>query len=190
MKRLSSVLILGLALMAAPAALAADTYKIDPVHTSLYFRIMHLDIAWVHGRFNQVEGAFVIDGKDPAKNSAEITVKAANVDTAVKKRDDHLRSPDFFHAEKHPLITFKSTAFEKAGGNTLRVSGDLTLLGVTRPVTFTVEKTGEADDPWDNHRMGFHSTFTVKRSDYGMDKMLDLVGDEAEVTFSVEGIRE
>ena len=172
-----------------PAA-AAETYKLDPAHTSIVFRVKHLGVAYVYGRFNGPSGSFVFDEKSPANNSIEIQVSAQNVDTAVEKRDNHLRSPDFFNAADHPVIEFKSTAVKKAGNGNYEISGNLTLLGKTKPLTVKARQTGEGKDPWGNYRRGFEASFTVKRSDFGMNFMMSAAGDEVKLTVSVEGIRQ
>lgn len=185
-------LIIVLILMASisyPAA-AADTYKLDPEHTSVVFRVKHVNVAYVYGRFNGPTGSFVIDANSPGNSSIEIQVNAQNVDTAVEKRDNHLRSPDFFDAGEHPVINFKSTSVKKTDPDNYEVSGNLTLLGKTRPIRIKVRQTGEGQDPWGNYRRGFETSFTVKRSEFGMNFMMGGVGDEVLLTVSVEGIRQ
>jgi polyisoprenoid-binding protein YceI len=172
-----------------PAA-AAETYKLDPAHTSVVFRIKHLGVAYVYGRFNGPTGSFVFDESSPSKNSIQMQVDAQNVDTAVQKRDNHLKSPDFFNAGEHPLITFKSTSVKKSGADTYEITGDLTLLGKTKPITVKARQTGTGKDPWGNFRRGFEASFTVNRSDFGMDFMMKVVADDVLLTVSVEGIRQ
>lgn len=179
-------LVLGLAM----PALGADSYKVDPAHTYILFKVKHLDVGYSYGRFNQPSGQFAFDDNDPTKSSIMMEVEAKNVDTDVDKRDNHLRSPDFFDVEKHPRITFKSTAVKKMNDGNYEVTGDLTLLGVTRPVTVQAMDTGSGKDPWGNYRRGFESTFTIKRSVFGMEFMMGGVSDDVEITVSVEGIRE
>jgi len=172
-----------------PAA-AAETYKLDPAHTSVVFRIKHLGVAYVYGRFNGPTGAFVFDESSPSKNSIQMQVDAQNVDTAVHKRDNHLKSPDFFNAGEHPLITFKSTSVKKSGKDSYEITGDLTLLGKTKPITVKALQTGTGKDPWGNYRRGFETSFTISRSDFGMDFMMKVVADDVLLTVSVEGIRQ
>jgi polyisoprenoid-binding protein YceI len=172
-----------------PAA-AAETYKLDPAHTSVVFRIKHLGVAYVYGRFNGPTGAFVFDESSPSKNSIQMQVDAQNVDTAVQKRDNHLKSPDFFNAGEHPLITFKSTSVKKSGKDSYEITGDLTLLGKTKPITVKALQTGTGKDPWGNYRRGFETSFTISRSDFGMDFMMKVVADDVLLTVSVEGIRQ
>ncbi|MBU2489461.1 MAG: YceI family protein [Proteobacteria bacterium] len=182
-------LALALALAAVPGQ-AADTYTLDPVHTSLVFSIKHLGVSWVWGRFNQVEGSYVLDRKDEAACSVSLTVDAASVDTHVEKRDEHLRSADFFNVEKFPKITFTSTSLKSNGPCCGEITGDLTLLGVTRTITAPVRMTGEGADPWGGFRTGFSTEFTLNRSDFGMTSFLPkMVGDTVNLTLDVEGTR-
>ena len=168
---------------------AAETYKLDPDHTAVIFRVKHLGVAYVYGRFSGPTGSFVFDESSPANSSIEIQVDAKNVDTAVAKRDNHLKSPDFFDAGEHPLIKFKSTSVKKSGPDSYEVSGNLTLLGKTQPVTVKALQTGNVKDPWGNFRQGFETSFSIKRSDFGMDFMMGVAGDDVLLTVSVEGIR-
>lgn len=170
--------------------LGAESYNVDPAHTYIMFRAKHLDIGYSYGRFNEPSGRFTFDDANPSNNMIEMTVEAKNLDTDNEKRDKHLRSPDFFDTESHPRIAFKSKSIKKVNPNNYEVFGDLTLLGTTKPVTLTAVATGEGKDPWGNYRRGFETTFTIKRSDFGMNFMLDGVSDEVELTVSVEGIRQ
>jgi len=179
----------GLLALSGAMAPAADTYNVDPVHSAIVFRVQHLGVSDAFGRFNDPTGYFKIDEANPGKNSVMISVKAANVDTANNRRDKHLRSPDFFNIEEHPAIMFKSRKFEKTGMNTYRVTGDLTLLGVTKPLTVTAIRVGSGKDPWGGYRTGFTTEFTIRRSEFGMDFLLDGVGDEVHITVSIEGKR-
>jgi polyisoprenoid-binding protein YceI len=174
----------------AVSASAADTYKFDPVHSSLVFRVKHLDIAYVYGRFNNLTGTLTIDENNPSKNAVRASVEAANVDTDNDKRDDHLRSPDFFNIEKHSRVFFESTSFERTGADTYRVKGNLTLLGVTRPIEVTARHTGSGKDPWGGYRTGYETTFTIQRSDFGMDYLLGGVADEVTIILAVEAVRQ
>ena len=174
---------------AVSGAQAADTYEVDPVHTAALFKVKHVGVSYTYGRFNDVKGTIVIDAANPAASKVDITIQAASVDTFDQKRDAHLRNPDFFDAKQFPVLTFASTAFKKVDDTTVEIAGDFTLHGVTKPITVTAKKIGEGKDPWGGYRIGFESTFTVKRSDYGMSKMLDAVGDEVTITFATEGIR-
>lgn len=185
-----AILIFTLVVVFSASAYAAESYKFDPAHTSVVFRVKHLGVAYVYGRFNGPTGSFVFDESSPAKNAIEVQVNVKDVDTAVDKRDNHLRSPDFFNAAEHPLIYFKSTSVKKIDQQTYEVSGNLTLLGKSRPISVKAQDTGSGKDPWGNFRRGFETSFKIKRSEFGMNFMLDGVSDEVMITFSVEGIRQ
>lgn len=166
------------------------TYDVDAVHSSVVFRIKHLNAAYFYGRFNEIAGTFVLDDADPARGSFDVQVKVASVDTANADRDKHLKSPDFFDAEQFPLITFKSRSVKKAGETTLEVAGDLTLHGVTRPLTVKIERTGSGTGMRGEFRGGWETVFEIKRSDFGMTKLIGPVGDEVRLIVSVEGVRQ
>ena len=179
----ASLIVLALALALAPASVrAADTYKVDPVHSSLVFKIKHLDTAYLWGRFNNLEGTVVADGDVP--KSVEFSVNTESVDTGNAKRDAHLKSPDFFSAKEFPKITFKSNSVKPAGDNKFEVTGDLTLHGQTRPLTAVVERTGTSTQQ--GQKVGYYTSFTVKRSDFGMSGMIPMVGDEVELHLGTE----
>ena len=186
-----TVLVVGMLVILSVPAFAAETYKLDPGHTSIVFRVKHLEIAYVYGRFNGPTGSFVFDESSPSKSSIEMQAEAKNVDTAVEKRDTHLKSPDFFNAAEHPMVSFKSKSVKKLDDTTYEVSGDLTLLGKTRPITVKAQATGAGKDPWGNYRRGFETSFSIKRSEFGMGFMVGKgVSDEVNLTVSVEGIRQ
>lgn len=181
---------LSLGFAVTPATVhAADTYAVDPVHTAALFKVKHVGVSYTYGRFNDISGTIVFDAADPAASKVDITIQAASVDTDNQKRDAHLANPDFFDAKQFPVLKFVSTAFKKVDDSTFDVTGDFTLHGVTKPIAIKVVKIGEGKDPWGGYRIGFESTFTIKRSDYGMTKMMDAVGDEVTVTFATEGIK-
>ena len=172
------------------ALFAAETYSVDTAHTYVMFRVKHLGVGYSYGRFNGPAGKFVFDESSPSNCSIEMQVKTNDVDTQVEKRDNHLKSPDFFNAAEHPAISFKSTSVKKISSNTYEVAGNLTLLGKTRPISMKASHTGAGEDPWGKYRRGFESTFTIKRSEFGMNFMLKGVSDEVDITVSVEGIRQ
>jgi polyisoprenoid-binding protein YceI len=181
--------ILGLLFTASNPVAAADVYKVDPVHSAISFKIKHLGISYVRGRFNNAAGTITFDPKVPAKSSVEISVKVDDIDTFNAKRDKHLRSPDFFHAKKYPLITFRSETVKSAGEGTYEVGGQLSFHGVTRPLTVQVTHIGSVKDPWGGYRAGFETEFKVKRSDFGMTKLMNSAGDEVHLSINIEGIR-
>ena len=172
------------------ALFAAETYSVDTAHTYVMFRVKHLGVGYSYGRFNGPTGKFVFDESTPSNCSIEMQIKANDIDTMVDKRDNHLRSADFFNATEHPAISFKSTSVKKISDNMYEVAGNLTLLGNTRPISMKASDTGAGKDPWGKFRRGFETTFTIKRSEYGMNFMLNGVSDEVDITVSVEGIRQ
>jgi polyisoprenoid-binding protein YceI len=184
--RLALALAIGLF---APAALAADTYNIDPVHSTVIFGISHLGFSYTFGRFEDVSGDFALDDATPANSKATLVARIDSVDTNAEKRDTHLKSPDFFDAKQFPTLTWTGKTFTHNADGTWSVTGDLTMHGVTRSVTVPVKKVGEGNDPWGGHRAGYLSEFTVKRSDFGMNFMSDKIGDEVRLIVSVEGIK-
>ena len=131
-----------------------------------------------------------IDDKTPANSVVEIYAKTKNIDTFNSERDNHLRSPDFFDAKKFDIISFKSKSFTKVSKDMYEVTGDLALHGVTRPLTVKVQRIGSGKDPWGGFRIGFETTFTIRRSDFGMNFMMEGVGDEVRIILSIEGIRQ
>ena len=169
--------------------LAGKTYQVDPDHTYLLFKVKHLKIVNSHGRFHGPTGKMVWDDVNPSKSSINISVSANNIDTDVDKRDRHLRSPDFFNVKKYSTITFESTNVKRLAPDLFEVTGGLTILGKTLPVTVKVRQTGFGIDPWGKFRRGFETQFTIKRSDWGMDFMLNNVSDEVVLNISVEMIR-
>jgi len=177
-----------IALMAWPAAAAPASYEVDLAHSTLLFRIKHLDLGYVYGRFNDFSGSFVVDDANPSNAKVEITARIESVDTGNEKRDQHLKSPDFFNVAQFPTMTFRSTSVAKAGDG-YTVTGTLDLHGITKSVAIKMTKVGEGKDPWGNERIGFEGQMSFERSDFGMDKMQEAVGDTVWVTVAVEGIK-
>ena len=168
----------------------AEQYKVDPVHSSIVFKSKHIETSYVFGRFNEFGGTVNVDS-DPSKMSFDVTAKVESIDTGNAKRDTHLKSPDFFSAKEFPEIKFKSTSVKsasgsKAGGEAYEVTGDMTLHGVTKPITVTIQKVGQSNNPQFGERAGFFATFTVKRSDFGMSGMTQAIGDEVELAVAFE----
>lgn len=168
---------------------APETYDIDPVHSTVEFKIRHLGISWVTGSFGTFSGTAVLDPEKPEASTVNVTVKAESVDTRNAKRDAHLKNPDFFNTEKFPELSFKSSKVEKSGENKYKVTGDFTLLGVTKPVTFEVTGTDLVDGMQGEKRRGGETTFTIKRSDFGMTKNIGPIGDEVQITLAFSGIK-
>ena len=181
-----SLMALAIGVVFSFPAIGAEKYKVDPTHSSLIFKVKHLDIAYVYGRFNSLSGMVIIDEEEIGNSSVEITVKTKAVDTSKGQRDKLLRGPDFLNIKEFPVVSFKSSELKKTGSDTLEVSGDLTLLGVTQPLTVTVYETGKGRDPFGGVRRGFETTFSIRRTDFGMRKMLSLVAEEVSITLSVE----
>ncbi len=178
------------ALLAAVPAFAADTYDLDPVHCTFLFKIKHMGVSYTYGRFNESSGTFTLDAENPANNQIAVEVKTASIDTAVEARDKHLRSPEFFNVEAFPTMSFESTSFKKIDDTHFEVTGDLTIHGVTKSITTTAEFVGIAKGMKGETRAGLETTFTIDRTDFGMDTMVGPVGAEVELTVSVEGIRQ
>ena len=154
-------------LFAAGLAFSADTYQVDPNHTTVQFSAKHLLISTVSGKFKEFAGTIVYDDKDITKSSVTGTIKAASLDTGVADRDNHLRSADFFDVEKYPEIAFRSTKIEKSGDG-LMVTGMLTLKDATKEVKFPATVSGPIKDPWGNVRLGFSFGLEINRMDYGI----------------------
>ncbi len=174
-----------------PAAGAkADSYSVDGVHSSIIFRIQHLGVSYFYGRINHPAGKFTFNPEDPAAGSFEITAKAENVDSGNAKRDEHLKSVDFFNAKQFPDITFKSTMVRKRGEGAYEVAGNLSLHGVTRAIAVDLKHVGCATDPKGTARCGFDATFSIKRSEFGMDFMQGPLGDEVKLMAGIEGVRQ
>jgi len=185
----SALLLLPLALQAAPAK-----FVVDEEHFSMSFEIMHVGYAPVMGMFRDVEGEFEYDEETGELSSGKLMFKAASVFTNHEKRDDHVRNKDFLNAGAHPDITFVVTGFEKTGDNTGTVTGDLTLLGQTRPVDIDVTLNKAAEYPFghEEYTLGISAETVIKRSDWGMTYGVDngMVGDEVTLRFGFEAIKE
>ena len=193
MRRLISVwslaLVIGTLVCAGgSSASAADEYAYDLVHSSVSFKARHLDISWIHGRFNEVEGRFSLDREDPSKSKFELTIKTDSVDTANKARDEHLRQPDYFDTKQFPTIEFKSTSTKAIKGG-YEVTGDFTMHGTTKKVTLVLLG-GKEHDFKGVKRVAFSTELSLKRSDYGFDKnAIGPIGDEALILIDCEGVR-
>lgn len=188
-KMLKLLPVLALLTVFTASAAESGTYKLDPSHSMAIFRVKHFDISYTYGRINNPEGTVVFDAADAAKCSVEVTIKAANVDTDNEKRDAHLKNPDFFDADKHPTLSFKSKSVKK-DGDAYMVTGDFTLLGVTKELTVKASLTGSNKHEKMGERIGFESTFDIKRSDFGMNKLIPGASDEVRITISLEGVKQ
>jgi len=167
------------------------TFAVDKTHSEAIFQVRHL-VTKVRGRFTDLGGSIAFDEASPEQSAVSFTIQAASIDTGTPDRDAHLRSEDFFHVEKHPAITFVSTAIKAAGGAEYEVTGDLTMRGVTRRITLPVTYLGKARDPWGNEKIGFETETTINRKDYGLmwNAALEtggfLVGDEVKISVSIQ----
>lgn len=194
MKRIRTALLAVITVLAlAPQAMAeTKTYTIDPDHSNMGFTVRHM-FSNLEGRFGTFSGAISLDPKTGQVTAAKGVIETASVDTRHAKRDGHLKSPDFFDAAKYPTMTFTGKTF-KPGKDGTEITGDFTLRGVTKPVTFTTKFLGAGPDPWGNQRMGLSAHARINRKDFGVDfnKVLDsgglLIGDEVDIDLEIEGI--
>lgn len=184
---MKKIMLLSVALL-LPATTMAASYTIDPTHTYPNFTIDHLGFSTLHGRFGNTTGTLSMD---QAKGTGEvkIVIEAASIDTGFKKRDDHLRSPDFFNVVEFPEITFKSTKVTFKGKGATLV-GDLTIKGVTKPVTLDVDRINCGVHPFNKKEVcGFNATAQLKRSDFGIEYALPAVGDEVMLSIEMEAVK-
>lgn len=186
--------IISIIVAALPASvMAADSFTIDPLHTFPNFTINHLGFSTMHGRFGKTSGKMTFD-EAKGTGSVEVAIDAASVDTGFVKRDDHLRSPDFLNANEFPVITFKSTKAMIENDATGRVEGNLTIAGVTKPVTLKVTHMHCGINPMDpkkqQYRCGFDAETRINRSDFGVKFALPAIGDEMNITLEVEAVRD
>lgn len=178
----------------ALAALSGG-YTVDPAHSSIGFTVRHAMVTNVKGTFTEHQGSLQLDGTDPSRSGASLDVQIASVDTGMQDRDAHLRGTDFFDAERFPLMTFRSTAAEQLGGDRYRVTGDLTIKDVTRPLAIDLEFNGAATDVYGNERVGFEGSAEILRSDWGLtwNAALEtggvMVSDKVRLTFDISAIK-
>ncbi|MFF6999825.1 YceI family protein [Streptomyces sp. NPDC008313] len=176
------------------AALTGD-YTIDPAHTTIGFVARHAMVTNVKGAFKEFEGTLHLDGGDPAASSATIDARMDSIDTGNADRDTHLKSSDFFKTDEFPAMTFRSTSVEALGGDDYRVTGDLSILGTTKPLTIDLEFNGAAKDPFGNERVGFEGKAEILRSEWGLtwNAALEtggvLVSDKIKLNFDISAIK-
>jgi polyisoprenoid-binding protein YceI len=176
--------------------MALGTWNIDPTHSAIGFSVRHMVVSKTRGRFNKWSGQLRFDAENPAASSVEVNIDPASLDTGDAQRDTHLRSPDFFDVEKYPSAAFQSTNVEVAGADRYRVTGNLTVHGVTRPVVLFVTYEGSGKDPWGGERAGFSATTTIDRKDFGLEwnKALEtgglLVGEKVELNLEIEAVKQ
>jgi polyisoprenoid-binding protein YceI len=186
------VIILSAALL-APLNVLAATYSLDPAHTTIGFKVKHLMISNVKGVFEKFKGTVAIDESDIAKSKVSVSIEMASINSNIAKRDEHLRSGDFFDVAKYPVMTFDSTKVERTGADTLKVTGNLTIKGVTKQVILTVDgPSGEIKSPQGVVKRGASAVATINRQDFGVswNKKLDagavVVGDEVQISIDAE----
>lgn len=195
MKRLLASIVTIIAL-ALPALASAATWNIDPDHSNVGFKVRHLMVSNVKGSFDKHTGVVDINDKDITKSKVQVTIDTASINTNVQKRDEHLRSADFFDVAKYPTMSFVSKKVAKAGKDQLKVTGDLTLHGITKEVVLNVEgPSKESKDPWGNIRSGATASAKINRTDFGLvwNKALEtggvVVGEEVVITLEIEMIK-
>jgi polyisoprenoid-binding protein YceI len=176
------------------ASMGLENWDFDLAHSGIHFWVRHVMVSKVHGRFLKWSGSLVFDEANPAASHVEVKIDASSIYTEEEKRDAHLRSADFLEVEKFPQIHFKSTAIERDGEN-IRLTGDLTIHGMTRPVTLAVEYAGRVKDPWGGERLGFSAKTAISRKDFGLtwNVLLEAggvtVGDKVEIGIEVEAVK-
>lgn len=182
--------------MSTDLSTTTGTWEIDPSHTVLGFHARHAMVAKVRGRFSEFTGSFTLDGANPSKSTATLTIMVASIDTKSADRDGHLTSPDFLDVEQFPTITFTSTSVTQKSDNEFDVTGDLTIHGVTKPVTISWELIGTSVDPYGGTRIGFEGKAEISRREFGMvwNVALEtggvLVGDTVKLEFDVEAVKQ
>jgi len=183
------MLILSMQLNANADIAKTGTYKIDPNHSTIHFKVNHLGYSEMTGRFNTFEGTLTLNKN---KSSLNVSIQSNSIDTNHEKRDDHLRSPDFFNVKQFPTIQFSSTKITvNSKGEPISIKGKLSLHGKTNNATFTLTPIGAGKDPWGGYRAGYNATTIIKRSDYGMNFMVGGgIGDEVEITLNIETIKQ
>ncbi|WP_434655022.1 YceI family protein [Pseudomonas sp. R3-56] len=191
LKKTLAALAIGSALLSAGQAMAAD-YVVDKEgqHAFVDFKISHLGYSYITGTFKDIDGKFSFDAAKPEASKIEFNVNTASVFTNHAERDKHIASADFLNASKFGKATFVSTSVKSTGANTADVTGDLTLLGVTKPVVVKATFLGEGKDPWGGYRAGFEGTTTIKRSDFGKQKDLGPKSDVVELYVTFEGVQQ
>jgi polyisoprenoid-binding protein YceI len=177
------------------AQTAVSTWTIDPVHSIAEFAVRHMMVSTVKGRFRSMEGTLTLDEQHPERSSVVASIDVASIDTAEPDRDAHLRSDDFFNAERFPKMTFRSTRVEMTGEGRANVYGELTIRDVTKEVVLDTELEGRTKDPWGNERIGFSATTELNRKEFGLrwNQVLEtggvVVGDRVKVNLHIEAVR-
>jgi polyisoprenoid-binding protein YceI len=189
-KRLICFTVVFVSMFVVSAFAQVETWKIDPAHSAAQFAVRHMGISTVRGEFKKVSGSAGYDTADPAKTSLDATIDATTVDTRVDMRDNDLRSPNFLDVQKYPTITFKSKRAEAAGPDKMKITGDLTIHGVTKEVVLDVDgPTSPVKDPRGNFHIGASATTKINRKDFGVNGAPGMAGDEISITIDAELIR-
>jgi polyisoprenoid-binding protein YceI len=174
--------------------MTTNNWNLDTVHSGINFSVRHMMVSKVRGRFAKFSGSVALDEGDLTRSAVEATIDVSSIDTGTAQRDVHLRSADFFDVERFPEIRFRSTGIEKLGGDSYRLTGDLTIRDVTRPITLQAEYGGRGKDPWGNERVGFTATGSLDRKDFGIktNQVLEtggvLVGDRVDIELEVQAV--
>ncbi|NEV63133.1 YceI family protein [Thiorhodococcus minor] len=174
-------------LFAAPERYLIDT---EGGHAFIQFRIKHLGYSWLYGRFDDFEGSFVYDPDDTKQSSIEVKIRTASLDSNHAERDKHLRGDDFLDVGRYPTASFKSTSYRETGFNKSVLEGELTLKGITKPITVEVRRIGNGPDPWGGYRRGFQGSTEFALKDFGIDYNLGPASRKVEMILSIEGIRQ
>jgi polyisoprenoid-binding protein YceI len=175
--------------------MTTNNWNLDTVHSGINFTVRHMVVSKVRGRFAKFNGTVALDESDFTRSRVEATIDASSIDTGTAQRDDHLKSADFFDVERFPEIRFLSTRIEKVSGERYRVTGELTIHGVTRSVALETEYGGRGKDPWGNERVGFTARGTIDRKDFGLvwNQALEtggvLVSDRVDLELEVQAVR-
>jgi polyisoprenoid-binding protein YceI len=185
-----------MAVQTSGAVATATTWQIDPAHTLVGFAGKHMMFTTVRGRFRDVQGTIAFDVANPANSSVQVEIDASTLESGAEQRDGHLRSPDFLDVDNHPKITFTSTKVEPQGADRARVSGELTIRGVTRPVVLDAKLVGKGVNPWGKEVVGFEAATTINRKDFGLTWNVALeaggllVGDQVKIELDVQAVKQ
>ncbi len=191
MKQTIKLLLASLTLVACSQLWAAEQYDIDTkgMHASIEFKIKHLGYSWLVGRFNDFNGQFTFDKKNPQNSAVQVTINTTSLDTNHAERDKHLRGDDFFNVSKFPQASFKSTKVTQTKSGTTQIHGKLTLHGITKNIVISASEIGAGSDPWGGFRRGFEGSVTLSLSDFGFNYNLGPASKEVELSLYIEGVR-
>ena len=181
---------LALNALAGATTVRADSYKIDPVHSAILFKIGYLGVGIIYGRFDSFSGDITFDQNDPSKDAINVEIKTDSIDTNAANRDKSIRGPDFFNAAQFPTATFQSKSFKKIDDKTYEITGDFTLRGVTKPLTLKTTLIGTGLGPKGETRTGAEASASLKRSDFDVKAMLPAVADKVNLIIAVQGIKQ